>query len=269
MRNVKKILETAISPYEEYSEGYGNIGASGNGYILGVTLAATAVKRQFTHVGSQMLDEINAFDTAETHGPYIGQINMSTVSSFCGPQGLIAGYDILNSDFFNEKEQVEFISTQLGIDMPVYDIKPLIRATEYIFGTNQNRKYILRPGSHVPCANKVIKADKPSYIFSSIAVGIAKERETSACLLMENVGVIYDLDIDLKKVEIEIKDALARSQIQVGLNQKVEYERVYAGVTFARVLDDQVGCALVAAPYFTIPRKLANEVITNLCQKHQ
>ncbi len=97
-RNIQGILEKSISPYEKYCDGYGNTKSSGNSYLLGFVLSTGKTKKQFYHDGSKMLDEINAFDIAETKGPYIGQINMSIVSSFCGPQGLIWGYDIYASE---------------------------------------------------------------------------------------------------------------------------------------------------------------------------
>src|SRR5690606_19271134 len=94
IRNKDVLLQNAISPYENYCDGYGNLSSSGNSYILGLTLGIGVAKKQSSHHGSKMLDEINAFDLAEVSGPYIGQLNMSIVSSFCGVQGLIWEYYI-------------------------------------------------------------------------------------------------------------------------------------------------------------------------------
>ena len=253
MRNNKEIIRNAISPYSDYSEGYGNSGSSGNSYILGFCLGTASVKSQFSHIGSIMLDEINAFDLAETKGPYIGQINMSTVSSFCGPQGLVLGYDIMKEDTLYEDSygEVEYKDSKAK----VYSIEPLIDATQKMFGTVDERVFPLRPGSHVPFANKTVKADTPSIIFSCIAIGIAEDREKNACLLMEDVGKIENKGLDsYMHFKTDIIDKLAKSVLSVGHNQRVKYKEIFAGIRFQVVKKGEVGCALVAAPYFTLAK---------------
>ncbi len=253
MRETKDIILNAISPYAEYSEGYGNTGASGNGYVLGFCLGTASVKTQFSHIGSIMLDEINAFDLAETKGPYIGQINMSTVSSFCGPQGLVLGYDIMRQkDMYQDSYgTVEYKGTKAK----VYSLEPLIDATEKMFGTVDKRVFPLRPGSHVPFANKVIKADEPCIIFSCVAIGIAEDREANACLLMEDVGKIENKGLGpYIQFKEEIIEKLATSVLSVGHNQRVKYKEIFAGIRFQVVKKGEVGCALVAAPYFTLAK---------------
>lgn len=90
-------LKNSISSYNRNCDGYGNPSGNG-GYILGFLLEVGKVSKRLGHEGSSMLDEINSFDMAERNGTYLGQINMSIVSSFCGPQGLIWGYDIAVHD---------------------------------------------------------------------------------------------------------------------------------------------------------------------------
>lgn len=253
MRNTKDLILKALSPYDEYSEGYGNTGSSGNSYVLGFHLGTASVKTEFSHIGSIMLDEINAFDLAETKGPYIGQINMSTVSSFCGPQGLVLGYDIMQpKNLYKESYgKVEFKGTKAM----VYSLEPLIDATEKMFGTVDKRVFPLRPGSHVPFANKTIKADEPCIIFSCMAIGIAEDREKDACLLMEDVGKIENKGLGpYIQFKEEIIEKLAKSVLAIGHNQRVKYKEIFAGIRFQVVKKGEVGCALVAAPYFTLAR---------------
>ena len=89
----KEKLLSALSPHERFSSGYSGHG----GYLLGLVIEIGRCKRGFRHDGSDVLDTIAAFDDAEIKGTYLGQVNMLTVSSFSGPQGLIWGYDILPS----------------------------------------------------------------------------------------------------------------------------------------------------------------------------
>lgn len=253
MRDIKQLIKTAISQYDDYSEGYGNNGASGNSYILGFCLSTSSVETQFTHLGSKVLDEINAFDIAEANGPYIGQINMSTVSSFCGPQGLILGYDILRNDNLYTSYYGDI--TYLDKTAKVYSIYPLIQATEKMFGTVDKRIFPLKPGSHVPFANKSIKAFGPSIIFSALAIGIAENRDKDACLLMEDVGQVAGTNVQIfLNSKEDIINKLAKSVLCVGINQRVNFKEIFAGISYQVVKNGEVGCALVAAPYFTLAK---------------
>ncbi|GAB4287077.1 MAG: histidine decarboxylase, pyruvoyl type [Candidatus Dojkabacteria bacterium] len=250
-----ELLKNAISPYAKYCDGYGNLGSSGDAYILGLTLGIGVVKKEFSHPGSTMLDQINAFDTAEIYGPYLGQINMSVVSSFCGLRGLIWGYDIAKSEIVNKKSNLLMYSTHKGKRKPVYSINPLIDATEKLFGNVEKRNFPLIPGAHVPCATKNIKVEGPARVYAAIAIGIAEDRNKDACLLMEDVGLIREQ----KEEEINIyhnliTNRISRSVIQIGMNQKVEYKKILVGVRSIFANEGEFACSLVAAPYFTIAK---------------
>lgn len=250
------ILKEAVSPYDEFCEGYGNMGSSGNSYILGVVLSVAKVEKRFSHKGSSLLDEINAFDQAEVSDTFLGQINMSTVSSFCGPQGLILGYDL-----FPETQvlQESNVFEEIDGNTIVYHIEPLLIATKKLFGTVSDKRFPLRPGAHVPCAGKSIKVNGPGIGYSAIAIGIPSDRSKNACLLMEDVGVIpeyYWNDVEYYR-KFELRN-ISRSIIQIGNNQKVKYETILTGVRFLKAEQGEIVCALVAAPYFTIAKKAVN-----------
>ncbi len=85
----KHILEQALNDYTKYCQGFGFPGKQDDSYIMTPLLGVGKDKLKFFHQGSTLLDQINAFDRAETDGPYIGQINLIQVSSFCGSNGLL------------------------------------------------------------------------------------------------------------------------------------------------------------------------------------
>lgn len=254
--NKVEILKNALSPYDNYCDGYGNIGASGNSYILGLAIGVGVVDTSFSHQGSHLLDEITAFDLAETEGPFIGQLNMSIVSSFCGPQGLIWGFDIArNPDLYKKSKNSIFNKTIKYKDQSIklYEANPIINATKSLFGTVNQKKFILRPGAHVPFAgkNKIIRGKDT--VYAAVAIGIPENRQENACLLMEDIGIMQTSEFITD--ERTIFHNLAKSIIQIGINQHVKYSECFAALKSCKVKDNQIGCALVAAPYFTLARK--------------
>ena len=204
-----------------------------------------------------MLDEIIAFDKAEVDGPYIGQLNMSIVSSFCGPQGLIWGLDIAahNELYKTPLKYNTLIGSEFshkGKTIKVYDANYLVDATEALFGTNDKKKFIIRPGAHVPFAGKNKKIDTASTIYGAIAIGIPKNRKKDACLLMEDIGVLENEYF--RTTPLTIHSNIIRSIIEIGINQNIEYEQCFVALKSCKVLQGQIGCALVAAPYFTLAK---------------
>lgn len=241
-----------LSPYDKFCNGYAGDSNIDKGYILGVSIGIGISKSKLSHQGSNLLDEINAFDLAEIDGPYLGQLNMSIVSSFCGPQGLIWGYDIAS----NVKNRTRF--TELGIEdvtlgsdtISVYNGDFLVEALKNLFGTVNEKNYNILPGSHVPFASKNIKVNKPCTIYSAIAIGIPQDRKKNACLLMEDVGTCKIKSGEPNKKEIITK--LAESIILIGRNQKVKYSETMIVFKSKKVNRKETACALVAAPYFTL-----------------
>jgi hypothetical protein len=45
------------------------------------------------------------------------------------------------------------------------------------------------------------------------------------------------------------------SVLEVGRNQKVEYEKIFVDIVDRYIKADEIGCALVAAPYFKLAKK--------------
>lgn len=250
-----EILLNSISRYEDYCDGYISSNNPTGNYILGTVLSVGKDKVKFSHSGSAVLDEINAFDLAESNDAYIGQLNMSIVSSFCGPQGLILGYDILGNENNFAKDNLYKTFDYKGEKINSYHVKYLSSATRSLFGTVDNQKFPLKPGSHVPFASKNIKAFGPKKLYAGVAMGIPEDREKHACLIMEDCGV-------LAEDKESIMDNLCKSIFQIGENQRIKYTEIFVGIKTLKIEADEVGCALVAMPYFVIAQKAITHSIS-------
>lgn len=251
-------LNEAIGPYDKYCDGYGNPGASGKGYFVGLMFGIGKTKVRFEHEGTSLLDSINAFDKAEVMDINIGQINMVQVSSFCGPIGKIWGYHVLKPKKFEPHKYFPKGAVRSGTsNVPVYSASPIVNATRALFGTVDDKRFPLLPGSHVPCAGKNITEKGPRHIYCGFALGIAKNQRQDANIFMEDLG---DIPIYVKGTEVEaeyrekILENLANSVLAIGENQGVRYKEIFVEMQDIVIQPNEVGCALVAAPYFTLAR---------------
>lgn len=251
-------LSEYISPFESYCDGYGNPGGSGKGYFIGLTFGIGKTKVEFEHEGTSILDGINSFDRAEVEDINIGQINMITVSSFCGPIGAIWGYHVLRPKKFAVHSYFpEGFVKNKDTQIPVYSASSIVDATRSLFGTVEQKKFPLLPGSHVPCAGKSIKRKGPAHIYCGFALGIAKNQRESANLMMEDLG---EIPLYIKGTEREsdyrkkILENLAKSVLAIGENQNVRYKEIFVEMQDVVVQPGEIGCALVAAPYFTLAK---------------
>lgn len=252
-------VDQALGKYTKYCDGYGNPGASGSGYFVGLALGIGVAKLQFNHIGSSWLDSINAFDKAEVSDVNIGQMNMITVSSFCGPHGSFWGYHIAKQKNLYKKHRLLPKGSILyrKKSVPVYSAEPLIDATRELFGTKDKKKFPLKPGAHVPCAGKHITKEGPAQLYCGVGFGIAENGERDANLIMEDVGEIpYDIpEEERNHYKRSILENIAKSIMAVGKNQGVKYKEIFVDIKDTHVAPDEIGCALVAAPYFTLAQK--------------
>lgn len=268
-KNLQNIVKNAISKYDNYCMGYSSpLSATGDSYFIGINLCIGINELKYTQSGSKVLDQIIAFDTAEIDEAYIGQLNMSIVSSFCGIQGIIWGYDVYNKYLIEENFklfELEYNNNKIN----VYSTLPLQKALIDLFGTVDKRNFPILPGSHSPFACKNIKVEGPIYAFAGIAIGIPNDRETNACLLMEDVGFFTEQDLSKEKVSIKEKENkilknLANSVIDIGINQRVTYEEIFVGVKVKFIDKNKIGCAMVAVPYFTLAKNALNMIDSNI-----
>ncbi len=248
------------SAYNQHCTGYQNPDNIGTGYILAPSLHVGSVPIKFSHPDSVILDEINAFDMAEARGVYLGQINVITVSSFCGPQGLIWGYDLVTHAALQHKSQLKIttLTNHQKNKVPVYEAAPLFEATQQLLGGRDGKHFPILPGSHVPCATKRIIKTGPSHLYCALAIGIPQNRKQQACLLMENVGEMGPIPHTAESIEQyrqHIKLDTAQSILLVGENQNINYQKIFVGISDIVITAGSIGCALVAAPYLCLAKK--------------
>lgn len=248
-----KVIEQAVGSSKEFCMGYMNPGApSGEGYI-------STMKLSVGTVDVEDLDDVTSvivsYDRCEKNDAYIGQINMLTVSSFCGQNGAVWGYDLaVHEDIESKKETPMYMQEQyLGeSSIPVYDVKPLLDATERLFGTEEQRRFPPMPGAHVICANKDITATGPTWVWASIGIAILKDRSNGSCLFIEDANTFGNEQTSEEEVVQFLEKTLrsvTKSIVLCGQDQSVEYERIYVGYKYTYVKPNQVGCALTCAPY--------------------
>jgi len=226
----------------------------------------------------ETLLHISSYDKAEANGAYIGQINMIYVSSFSGPCAAVWGYDLAAPDNLRNKQwfsvpenkddilKDDFSTSAPGI-IPVYDITPLLDATESLYGTVSDRHFPIIAGAHVPCAAKEkYSADaegtpEPGWIWCFLSLAIAENRSKDACLFVEDVGFFSDVkgpklnkDEVVEKLDKKLREVVY-TQLLCGENQKVRYKEIFIGYKYDYVHQHNYGCALTCAPYVTLAKK--------------
>jgi len=246
-KNKKEILEQAKSPYDDHCIGYPGQGP----YFTGFMMGSSSVPIKFGHKGSFILDKINAFDIAEVTDTYLGQINMITVSSFCGPHGLLWGYDINYKDYAPPTEILTEEDIKEFEGVTICNGKNLRIATKSLFGTLENKKFPLYPGSHVFTAQKFLAAHGPINLYGAFAVGIPENRSKNACLFMEDIG---EMKKDSQEEKRKLLKNIIESAREIGRNQKVSYKVIYADIITQKVNKKEIGGVLVAAPYFLLAK---------------
>lgn len=251
--NPEKNIQKAISPYSQYCDGFKSPGASGGGYINNFILSIGKTSIDFFNDGSDLVNNIVAYDNAEIETAYIGQINMTIVSSFSGPNGLIWGYDLARPENLKEKHPLtkEEVKGHKGL-VNIYNISLLLEATKSLFGSNKSRHFPLLPGAHVPCAGRFIIQKGPCHIYSAMSISIPKDRSHSASLLMEDVGLFQNHEDITRK---EILDNLIKSALVIGKNQDIDFQNIFVGIEDKEIKEDEVACAMVVMPYFSLAQK--------------
>ncbi len=248
----ENILKGALSQYDHYCQGYPGRGK----YLSSLVMGAGIFKKTFSHAGSDILDSIIAYDRAEIDNAYIGQISMGFVSSFCGPEGLIWGYDLAEKKDLSPPQFKKIPAELNGITLK--NGENLRQASLALFGTNKDRHFPFLPGSHVPCAGRTYTKEGPAVLYGNTAIGIAEDREKNACLIMEDIGSISSAEeIDSFREKLML-DA-AKSVVAVGRNQQIKYKEIFVNCIIKKVGPDEIGCMLTVMPYFLLARKAFNE----------
>ena len=253
--DAKKVVNESVGSSREYCMGYMNPGApSGQGYISTMKLSVGTVDVKDL---DDVTEVIVSYDRCEKNDAYIGQINMLTVSSFCGLNGALWGYDLAkHDDIASESIKPIYIQKQPegypAPDVPVFDVKPLLEATERLFGRESKRRFPPMPGSHIICANKDYTARGPLWIWSAIGIAILKDRSKGSSLFVEDANVFGNADTTEEEVKAFLDSTLRKvtnSIVLCGQDQSVIYDKIFVGYKYMFVKEGQVGCALTCAPY--------------------
>lgn len=223
-------------------------------YVVAFVTGAASVPSRFGNSGSSMLDDIWAFDKAEVSRTNFGQINLIEVTSFCGPGGVLWGYDLAQpADLRNRP--LRALIDGAGRSVPVYDGEPLVRATASLFGTVDRPRFRLAPGTLCPAAYKKICRVGPAELYARFAIGIPDDRSRHAVILMEDAGLFPGpLPGKTDAISLRLSEAAAESVLAVAANQRIRCREIFVLSIEKRVVLGSVGCVLIAAPYFRLAR---------------
>lgn len=249
---LEDIINGAVSPFEQYADGYGTTGANGLGYISVLKLETGKVKADMDEV----LEGIVSYDRAESSGTYVGQINMIAASSFNGLNGAVWGYHLCqHEDIANQTIQPLFMRQRSdGVSIPVYSVEPLLNAGQRLFGTAKDRRFPILPGAHVSCAVKDCTVVGPTSVWCAIALAIAEDRERDANLFIEDAGHGIPGSDDESRVVFlnQLMEKIATSIVRCGDDSGVKYKEIFVGYKTQWIPEGYVGCALTCAPYVTL-----------------
>lgn len=259
--NQNGIDRIAINPYKKWSRGYMEPGNIGNGYVAGLKVDAGVCDK----TDDDVLDGIVSYDRAETKNAYIGQINMTTASSFTGVQGHVIGYDLLRNPAVDSAKPLFSVPQWDGSELPIYDAKPLQDALVEYFGTRDELRHCPAPGSFIVCANKGVttyrpKEDQPlkpgqGYgVWAAIAISFAKDPENHSNMFIEDAGIWETPNEDELLAFLDSRlHAIAKSIGACGQDAKTSFESSWIGFAHAMLEPGQVGNAITAAPYIAMP----------------
>jgi histidine decarboxylase len=248
------VVNGAISPFDQYCMGYMNPGNSGYGYISTMKLSVDMVSITGLDAGTE---GIVSYDRCEKDDAYIGQINMLTASSFCGVNGALWGYHLGVADSIaNGSLQPMYYENQNGQRIPVYPVYPLLDAAQRLFGVDAQRRFPPMPGAHVICANKNFTGNGPIWVWASIAIAIANNRDTDANLFIEDAGSFPYTWSELMVLQglQATQRNVTKSIILCGQDQNVLYKEIFVGCKYLYIPDGYVGCSLTCAPYVSLAR---------------
>lgn len=255
-----KDTTSPISEYDRFCTGY--FAAPKSKYITGISLGVAKVLRTFEHNGSKTLDYICAFDKAESSGTYLGQTNITYVSSFCSQDSYIWGYNLAKVRDLKLKhpmldtDKINYLSKNINI----YSAQPLLRAFKELIGTRENRHFPFYPGTHLPVAGRSIELVGPNHIYSAVGIGISADK-VSAHTFMEDIGIFPTMinQDELIRLKGKVLKDIAMSVITVGVEQKINFECVYVDIVDLKISEREVGSAIVMAPYFNIAKDAVPE----------
>ena len=249
----KCVPASLVSAYPDWCQG----ARDPNRYLLAINVAAAKIGADSAGLPwPSQLGGTVAFDLAEVSRAHLGQINCIEVSSFCSPDAIIWGVDVVRP---RQLFQTPLMTVRgaAGRPIPVFDGEPLVVAAESLFGRGADRHFPMAPGTLCPAAVKsIIRTGDDGVIYAACGIGLPPRRSRQAALLMEDTGFVPSGEIGGRAERQRlVTEATAKAVVDVGVNQGVRYRAAivaYAEVSLAR---NEIGCALAIAPYFTLAQR--------------
>jgi histidine decarboxylase len=252
--NVARIVNGAVGAFSQYCAGYLNPGASGLGYIAALKLSAACMKCR----GDDGL-EISC-NRAERNDAYMGQINRMNSSAYCGLNGALWGYDLVRPDEFKNGNinPLEIIKRHDNERIPVWDMQPLLDASERLFGSDEQLRFPLLPGALVPCAERKYRKQGPALIRCFMVLAIVEDRENNADQVLQYAGFKDDsAKAGLNRMSMqELYEKGISSVLVCGENQGVLYKEIFFGYKEMSISEGEVGCAICCMPYITLAQNV-------------
>ncbi len=253
---LEDVVSGAIGPYERFCDGYGNPGAEGLGYL---TVMKLEIGEAPLGEMDNVLAEIVSYDSAETTGAYLGQINAVTASSFCGPGGALWGYDVAPAPQIADGSLLPLFyqSRGDGVEIPIYPLEPLLEAGQKLLGSRDRQHFPVVPGARVTCALKSHTVQGPNSVWAALAVAIAEDRTRDAHLFIEDVGeAIPAADEPARQFYLDrLLEKISFSILRCGDNSHVRFKEIFVGYKTAWIEAGYVGCALACVPYLVLAQQ--------------
>ena len=143
--------------------------------------------------------------------------------------------------------------------LPIYSLIPLRDATRQLFGVADNQHFPPQKGAMIVCAEKYLTSmpsDGNMWIWCALGFAIAEDRDSHACLFMEDTGLLPLAEDEEQSVRNKLDNRLNRiayAAYLCGENQGARYRKIYIGWKASYIPKNYVGCALTCAPYVTLP----------------
>ena len=248
-RNAARIINICVGSYENWCASAGIL--PGGGYIAAPLIGFGLCADEAEH-SSPMLQSIVAFDRAESSTANLTQTNLIRVSSFCGVNGLLWGYDLARQPLPASRRVCRCVRRAKNGDLR---LGHCARRRKPLLGTAKEPHFSIAPGEHLVCAYKSHTVRGACRLYGAMAIAIAADRSRHADLFMEDHGVFSGSEsVDTNNQDVQTQESrmlrhLLRSVEQVGENLGVEYSKVFIGLRSWWVPEGHVGCVLTAAPY--------------------
>lgn len=258
--DVAKVAEGAIGGDPNFCMGYMNPGAiNGNGYVVALKMSSDSVLLNNLDTISQIGV---AYKRCARNDAYMGQVNLHGCSHYIGLNGALWGYDLVRNDELDTQKPIYLQPQQGAGEIPVYDLKPLLKATERLFGTVDEQRFPIMPGAHVIGCNRMIEAHGPVWVWSVMAVAIPSNRDVAAVMLWHDTG-LFGNDTNNENDMIGYMDGLLRKVTYgialTGKDQQVIYDKIYIGCKYLFVEHGSLGCTIACAPNLYLAQRCVPE----------